>query len=172
MKMPSKRLVELRVLNALETLLLNDSYLIIEGLSERSITHKFAEYLQQVFRSWHVDCEYNKLGSDEKTLPLMEGDDWAEDSRVYPDIIVHRRGMPKDQDDPPHCLVVEARKHSATSEKIRRDREKIDRYLDAELRYRYGLLVEFRVEGEQVTYELEWKERGLRCCSQTETGSG
>jgi hypothetical protein len=157
MKMPSRNLVERRVANALESLLLNDAYLILEGVSERSITHKLAEYLQQVFRSWHVDCEYNKLGPGVKTLPLLDGNDWIEDSPVYPDIIVHRRGMPEDPEDPPHCLVIEARKHPATVEKIRRDQEKIDRYLDTELRYRYGLLLEFRVESGQVRCVQEWK---------------
>ena len=66
--------------------------------------------------------------------------------------------MPEDRDNPPHCLVIEARKYPATAEKIRRDREKIDRYLDTELRYRYGLLIEFRVESRLITHPLEWKE--------------
>ena len=35
---------------------------------------------------------------------------------------------------------------------------KIDRYLDTQLRYRYGLLIEFRVESGLVTYSQEWKE--------------
>ena len=156
--MPSRVLVERRVAVALDSLILNDAYLILNGAAERSITHKLAEYLQQVFRSWHVDCEYNKWGSGIKILPLRDQDGWIEDSPVYPDIIVHRRGTPVHPDNPPHCLVVEARKHPATAKKIRRDREKIDRFLDTQLRYRYGLLIEFRVESELISYSQEWKE--------------
>jgi hypothetical protein len=158
MKMPSLDLVKRRVAVAIDLLLLNDAHLILEGVGERSITHKLAEYLQQLFRSWHIDCEYNKLGAGVKMLPLQDQAGWIEDSPVYPDIIVHRRGMPKDRDNPPHCLVIEARKHPATAKKIRRDREKIDRYLDTELRYRYGLLIEFRVKSGLITYSPEWKE--------------
>ncbi|MBI4224975.1 MAG: hypothetical protein HY617_01455 [Candidatus Sungbacteria bacterium] len=38
----------------------NDCYLLENDLSERSITHKLAEYYQVLFRRWDVDCEYNK----------------------------------------------------------------------------------------------------------------
>ncbi len=49
-----------RVEEALKILLKNDDYLMEHDVNERSITHKLAEYLQQMFPGYHVDCEYNK----------------------------------------------------------------------------------------------------------------
>lgn len=44
----------------LNLLLNNDGYLLKNDISERSITHKLAEYLQNLFPEWNVDCEFNK----------------------------------------------------------------------------------------------------------------
>jgi alpha-amylase/alpha-mannosidase (GH57 family) len=84
---------------AYKKFLVNDAYLLqVEG-NERAMTHKYAEYLQQEFPSWHVDCEYNRLGDDIKRVDLHNGDD-----RVIPDIIVHRRGTSN------NLIVIEAKK--------------------------------------------------------------
>lgn len=84
--------VEERLDSARAYFLERDRYLLEVAASERSITHKFAEALQQVFEGWNVDCEYNRAGLNPKSLTT-----WAEahdrkTSRVFPDIIVHRRG--------------------------------------------------------------------------------
>jgi hypothetical protein len=34
----------------------NDSVLLTNDVSERAVAHKFAEYLQQEFRTVNVDC--------------------------------------------------------------------------------------------------------------------
>jgi len=44
----------------LNLLINNDGYLLYKNINERSITHKLAEYLQNLFPEWNVDCEYNK----------------------------------------------------------------------------------------------------------------
>lgn len=70
-----------------EKFLVNETYLMEIGENERSMTHKIAEYLQQEFPSWHVDCEYNRMEADSKKINLDD-----KPSNVCPDIIVHQRG--------------------------------------------------------------------------------
>jgi len=53
----------------LNLLIENDNYLLINDVSERAITHKLAEYYQNLFPKWNVDCEYNKnLGKTKEIL--------------------------------------------------------------------------------------------------------
>ena len=61
---PTQPTIEQRLEVAKAMFLANDKHLLQVEASERSITHKFAEALQQVFRNWHVDCEYNRVGHD------------------------------------------------------------------------------------------------------------
>lgn len=51
---------DLRLHQALNVLLRADGYLLANNLSERSITHKLAEHLQNLFFEWNVDCEFNR----------------------------------------------------------------------------------------------------------------
>ena len=57
-----------KVKNAYLQFLKNDGYLLENDVNERSITHKFAVYLENEFSEWDVDCEYNRNGIDKKTL--------------------------------------------------------------------------------------------------------
>src|SRR5690606_16499713 len=96
---------------AIEMLYSNDDWLLIKNLSERSITHKLAEYMQPLFSDYNVDCEYNgniDSGSGHKRISVLKGklqekgllkkseiedtDSEFADRRVFPDIIIHRRG--------------------------------------------------------------------------------
>lgn len=51
--------VKERLETALRKLYVRDNYLLENDAHERSITHKLAEYLQQLFPDYDVDCEYN-----------------------------------------------------------------------------------------------------------------
>lgn len=53
---------------ALLQLMKNDAYLLENKISERSQTHKLAEYLQLLLPQWNVDCEYNRKLKLTKTL--------------------------------------------------------------------------------------------------------
>lgn len=53
---------------ALFMLAKEDEYLLLNQINERSITHKLAEYIQQILPEYNVDCEYNKHLKDPKTL--------------------------------------------------------------------------------------------------------
>ena len=52
--------LELKLEKAIRMLFKNDLFLLKIKAHERSIAHKFAEYLQQEFSEYHVDCEYNR----------------------------------------------------------------------------------------------------------------
>jgi tetratricopeptide (TPR) repeat protein len=56
---------------------------------ERAIAHKLAEYLQQQFPEWHVDCEYNKHRDDPKRIKSAIQKDLPK--IVIPDIVIHLR---------------------------------------------------------------------------------
>lgn len=105
----------------MKELFARDLCLLEDDVSERSITHKLAEYLQNRIPNLHVDCEYNRnaaLGEGApKTLHILktrliedlqsnylEADDLLAVS-TYPDIIVHRRRLNSD-----NLLVVEVKK--------------------------------------------------------------
>lgn len=74
---------------AFNLLFKNDAFLLEKSAHERSITHKLAEYLQQQFIDWHVDCEYNRHGILIKILPRECNG--KNEKYVYPDIIIHHR---------------------------------------------------------------------------------
>lgn len=81
---------------ALGILFKNDALLLEIGVHERSIAHKLAEYLQDEFPDWHVDCEYNRKGRDEKLLEgIHECIEQRRTDRIFPDIIAHIRNTNK-----------------------------------------------------------------------------
>lgn len=85
---------------AVNRFLNTDKKLLENNVNERSLTHKFAEYLQeQVDSELTVDCEYNRYGDDTKEIDVIKqivGETVPTDSltpkTVYPDIIIHKRG--------------------------------------------------------------------------------
>jgi len=108
-----KHQVKKRIEIALETLRVNDNYLLKNDVNERSIAHRLAVYLEHRFgKRYDVDCEYNKNCENdidrkaidvlyrqlEEFLPdgsrLRENDDTTSSIHraVYPDIIIHKRG--------------------------------------------------------------------------------
>ena len=150
MTYPSRETVQQRLEAAKAVFLANDTHLLEVNSSERSMTHKFAEALQQVFRSWHVDCEYSRSGHDPRCYKCLP--DWAlsqidATGRVFPDIIVHRRGKKW------NAVVIEAKTSNADRERVRADREKL-RAFKRELGYRHAVQLTFHVETPQVTWEF------------------
>lgn len=63
---------DVKILQGLNTLLRLDGYLLANNLSERSITHKLAEYYQDIFHEWNVDCEYNRNLGGPKEITAEE----------------------------------------------------------------------------------------------------
>jgi len=121
-----------RLNRALGALVIRDRYLLERDVSERAITHKLAEYLQDEFPNWNVDCEYNRDGHEPKRLGF--------DDKVLPDIIVHRRG-----EEGPNLMVIEVKKsNNAQRGGEQRDLQKLQAYL-RKLSYKAAVFIEFDV---------------------------
>lgn len=139
------------VARALSELLDNDQDLLGVDANERSITFRFALYLQQHFPDLTVDCEYNRDGIEPKRLGHLElyPDSEDDDAKtVFPDVIVHQRGTRKNH------LVLEFKK--STSHVDRQiDLRKLRGYKQ-QLGYEHALFVEVGTEGQAIITMLEW----------------
>jgi len=95
-----------KVVTALGEFYAREAYLFEKDLGERTLTHRLAVHIESQFPGWDVDCDYNRLG--ERTLRLPRGTIVSTDvhlgKSVYPDIVVHRRGIPN------NLLAIEVRK--------------------------------------------------------------
>lgn len=136
-----------------------DQFLLDNDVAERAITHRMGMYLQQILEdSFDVDCEYNRMGKKEDgDFYLTEGDYFAKTvclsgervsdesdvgSRVYPDIIVHKRGTAE------NVLIIEVKvdgKHGARAH----DYKKFRAYKD-NLHYVHAFFIELFKNQDQV----------------------
>lgn len=145
---------------AIAVLFSNDRGLLENNLSEKSITHKLAEYLQSLFIDYNVDCEYNgniENDNDRKKIYLLKknlerkgllkakeaNDTDAEfaDRPVFPDIIIHRRGTNKF-----NLCIIEVKK-STSNISFDYDEIKLKAYTTEDygnnLKYKIGIFIEF-----------------------------
>ena len=133
-----------KVIDSIKELYSEDYYIIDNDVSERSITHKLAIYLQNQFTDYDVDCEYNRNMKNPKKITFIERNTR---NRVFPDIIVHKRGkisnnliifeIKKCKDDNVTNKYLENKKH---------DIEKLKGYVnnndEVPLKYKYGFFLE------------------------------
>jgi hypothetical protein len=140
----NKRETLQKVKVALAVLFQREESLLNLNASERSISHKFAEYLQKQFPNLNVDCEYNRHGSDIKMLqyhrPRSTRTDKLAAYTVLPDIVVHRRGK-----DDNNLLVIELKK-SNSGENHTLDFEKLKAFTGNQFKYKIGLFLLIDVE--------------------------
>jgi len=155
--------VEERLKNALTGLLRRDRHLLDKDLSERSICFRLGLYLQRRFPKYTVDCEYNGLGDDERkylenlghrsscsTNKRMAGND--EPYSVYPDIIVHKRGL-----NGPNLLALEVKKTTNDSGCTKCDSEKLEAYLRHDkLQYCHAAFIQLATGGATPGFEIKW----------------
>jgi len=129
--------VDDRLEKALNCLLVNDEFLLINDLNERAISHKLAEYLQKEFPGWDVDCEYNRKMDQVKRISYknVQSDD-SDAKTVYPDIIIHRRNTED------NLLIIEIKKN-ATKNGMKKDEDKIKEFM-REHHYNYGVFIDFK----------------------------
>ena len=142
---------------AINTLRVNDNYLLEVDANERSITHKLAMYMEQTFgKCYDVDCEYNRNIGDVKKIHMIQSkldeisnnkainedeifkEELIEKS-VFPDIIVHKRGNLKK-----NLLIVEVKKSTGPIGEDY-DIEKLKFYTEHNnyLKYKYGVFIKF-----------------------------
>ena len=144
--------IEENVDSAISDLFETDSYLLNVDANERSITHRFACYLDKRFEGWDVDCEYNRDEDVTKRInhriDRIPPDD-AHSDIVLPDIIVHRRGSSD------NLLVIEVKKSTS---QVSPDAD-LDRLyaFKQHLGYRFGLFITFVTgEAEPAVREKIW----------------
>lgn len=135
----------------------NDSFLLQIDSNERTISHKLAEYLQQEFQDWNVDCEYNRKLESFKRLELPKDKinwDDTEAKTVFPDIIIHKRNTNE------NLLVIEMKKSSSSADR-NFDKNKLKAFTKGDYSYTLGLFIEFYV-GSNADKEplIEWYEKG------------
>lgn len=147
----------------------DDQFLLQERIHERTIAHKFAEYLQYnleevvINSDLIVDCEYNREGHDDReTLPAPENTHEKEldEDTIFPDIIIHKRGS-----SDKNILVIEVKK-SDNSDNRKSDRKRLQKLTtdreDGRFGYEYGLFLVMPVginwEEEKTT--IEWYQDG------------
>jgi|JI10StandDraft_1071094.scaffolds.fasta_scaffold1172948_2 hypothetical protein len=167
-----------KVVIAIEMLLSNDKFLLENDLSERSVAHKLAEYLQLLFLNHNVDCEYNgnvDTLSGKKRISILkseleqrgllkvkEAEDIEEelaDRQVFPDIIIHNRGTNEN-----NLCIIEIKK-STSKVSIEYDELKLKSYTTEnygnDLKYKIGLFIEFESGSNDVIYNIRCFVNGL-----------
>ncbi|HYH75804.1 MAG TPA: hypothetical protein VD735_07660 [Candidatus Saccharimonadales bacterium] len=92
------------------------------------MTSRLAAYVKSQFVGYDVDCEYNRMGNAQKRLLTLNN------QRVYPDIIVHKRGT-----NEMNLLVIEAKKEGVSN---RADILKLHAYKQ-DLHYQHACMVIF-----------------------------
>ena len=139
------------VIFALNSLLKHDSYLLIIDANERSISFRFAMYLQRVLKDWVVDCEFNRDGVEPKKLGHLELYPQSEDEEaktVFPDVIVHRRGTGE------NFLVLEFKKSTSKVDRAI-DNQKLRGY-KSQLGYMHALFIEVGTGGQASVAHIQW----------------
>ena len=137
---------------ALGFLIKNDGFLLDHAVHERSISHKLAEYLQDQFPDWHVDCEYNKHGLSKKELPRKCAG--KQENLVYPDINDHHRNTND------NLLVFEIKPYNTTPVD-ECDEAKLIKFTRSkgEYHYRLGIFIGFGRLGEPL---IVWYRDGTK----------
>ena len=170
-----------RLNKAIDRLYVKDWYLLKNKVHERSITHKLAEYLQDLFPDYDVDCEYDRdkenpdgnfkkqihelitkeLKNRKQSITKIPSEGWINDDELGQYIgIWHRNFYPdiiihKRGTNRHNLLIIEAKKADGNTDF---DKKKLVAYtkstdsLGNKLRYKLGVLIELSV-GEDFSRE-------------------
>ncbi|HUW05551.1 MAG TPA: hypothetical protein VMW01_04755 [Williamwhitmania sp.] len=171
----SNKEIKDRLNKALDKLYVRDWYLLKNGVHERSITHKLAEYIQELFPDYDVDCEYDRDNENEdgnfkkqihelvteelryrkKSITKIPNDGWMEDKDLNMYIsIFHRNFFPdiivhKRGTNSHNLLIIEAKKALINTEF---DKKKLAAYTNTNnsfgnnLKYRLGVLLVLSID--------------------------
>ncbi|MCJ7511246.1 MAG: hypothetical protein MUP14_10245 [Dehalococcoidia bacterium] len=141
---------------ALQLFFLKDCALLELTVNECSISHKLAEHLQYLFKEYEVDCEYNRHGIYPKRIHRDHRTDAeGSDGRVFPDIVIHKRGH-----DERNLLAIEIKKRDNTD--VSGDVEKLEVLTGQEFGYKTGLLIIFDVQNKILSDVVFFQDGGER----------
>ena len=165
------------VRQALEKVLHVDKWLLINDLSEQSISHRIAYYLEPLFNDYNVDCEYNgdiDRPNNKKTISVLKNDlikfgllreKEASDLErectnraVFPDIIIHKRGTNEE-----NLCILEVKKSTSRVD-YEYDFIKLRSYTsnryDNNLMYQLGIFIEVLIDGKNPSFNLRYYKSG------------
>ena len=130
--------------------LLEGEKILNREVHETTINHRLALYMEmimpEVFSHYHIDIEYNRYINNPKVVQSIRN---QERNEVRPDILVHSR---TNLDiEIPHLLVVEAKKYENNQKDIKHIK---DIMADRNYKYKYGLLVSYYENRQQINCEL------------------
>lgn len=111
-----------------------DRFLVSEAdVSEWAVAHRLAVYLEEPFRGYNVDCEYNRMADSDGTYSMRSPKRVHGTQKQRPDIVVHKRGPNPES----NLLVIEMKKsHSDT------DREFLEAMIrDPNFHYKFACQV-------------------------------
>lgn len=162
--------------SSLRRLYENEAYLIIKDLSEPCISHQLAKYLENYFKYYNVDCEYNgavdqPLGRKKITLlknnlelfgllkeSEIETGELVVKRNVFPDIIIHTRGT----NDFNKCIIEVKKESNPTPFDF--DFIKLKAYTSQEfgndLCYQLGVFIELKTNVDELIYNLKFFRNG------------
>jgi len=148
----------IRVESAFQAVFGRDSLLFdlgTNGISEQSLTFRLGLYLQQLFPLLHVDCEYNRCGTDLKT------DEHVDLEWMKPDVIVHER-----KEKHANLIVIEAKKAVLWAGGWHDINQKLTAFTREPGKYEYRLGLAWRIPASQnpAKHRLVWFGRGGELC--------
>lgn len=166
-----------KITEALQKVIDTDRYLLVHDINEPTISHRLAVYLEPKFHGFNTDCEYNgnvDSGNERNFLQflknraeelnmLREGEEELEFLHrcVFPDIIIHKRGLNGSENN---LLIIEVKK-SSNPNNGNWDIEKLSRFTSSDygnrFNYQYGAFVRFTV-GENPDYSIQWYRNGQK----------
>lgn len=155
----SERYVKSSLEKALFILYDRDRELFVIDINERTLSHRLALYLEDLFPGYNVDCEYNRLDNRVKRTnyerceylrsKLSSADD-TKGRSVYPDIIVHRRRTGN------NLMAIEIKK-SSSDIPDECDKLKLNSY-KSDLGYTYAAFVKLKTDGSiEEPYIISWE---------------
>jgi hypothetical protein len=123
-----------KVVGALQAFYARESWLLAQDVGERALTYRLAVQIEAQFPGWDIDCDYNRLGERRMLMPkgtIVSTDDSLAKS-VYPDIVVHRRSIPK------NLLALDVRK-ATNHQPLDHDRHKLRALTDPHLWFAFWI---------------------------------
>jgi hypothetical protein len=136
---------------AVRLLFKEDGFLLEADVAERAIASRLARHIALLFTEHDVDVEYNRHGLDQKAVTLPEGCRGGDQKRIFPDIVVHRRGHDAD-----NLLAIQIKKE--TNQESRECDRAIILAMKDQLSYQHGLLIDLPAGPGAVTRapRMEW----------------
>ena len=126
--------------SALYMLFKRERYLLSTEAHEQAVTHRLAVYLEGFYPEYHVDCEYNRDGSNSKRV---------DENLRRPDIIIHKRGPLG-----PNLMVLEIKLLKTDQYEIEADYEKLKR-IKQKFSYSFALSLTLGLVNEAPTAKIK-----------------